>query len=255
MAPSEMAEASASTPTPAASQVANGTAGTLQKDAAQKGEKSKNQKAAAKGADAVPSNGEPKLSGAELKKRQKAEKAERREKEKAERAAALGMPTGASVQAGPSGRTDAGRAQDVASGVVQRGAQPQRTAGTGAQDGSLRQRRASQSASVHPLPLRRRPSPTGAAKEPRKVKKEVGLFGHLYSQPRRQTIEGVSKEVHPAVLALGMQMSNYVICGSNARCVAMLLAFKKVLMSFVARQECCANRVCLQGHSILHYAQ
>lgn len=41
-------------------------------------------------------------------------------------------------------------------------------------------------------------------------------------------MEGVNKEVHPAVLALGLQMSTFTVCGSNARCVAMLLAFKKV---------------------------
>jgi translation initiation factor eIF-2B subunit delta len=58
--------------------------------------------------------------------------------------------------------------------------------------------------------------------------KKVALFGHLYGQPRRTTIAGASKDVHPAVLALGLQMSNYVICGSSARCVSTLLAFKKV---------------------------
>jgi translation initiation factor eIF-2B subunit delta len=58
--------------------------------------------------------------------------------------------------------------------------------------------------------------------------KQVSLFGHLYGQPRRYDIEGTSKEVHPAVLALGLQMSNYEVCGSTARCVAMLLAFKSV---------------------------
>lgn len=73
-----------------------------------------------------------------------------------------------------------------------------------------------------------------AAKVPTKAPSEpapVSLFAHLYGQPRRHTLEGAAKEVHPAVLALGLQMSSYEICGSNARCVAMLLAFKKVLYS------------------------
>ena len=34
-----------------------------------------------------------------------------------------------------------------------------------------------------------------------------------------------------AVLALGLQMSHHVVCGSSARCVGMLLAFKKVGVS------------------------
>jgi translation initiation factor eIF-2B subunit delta len=40
---------------------------------------------------------------------------------------------------------------------------------------------------------------------------------------------GASKDVHPAILALGLQYSSYAICGSTARMVAMLLAFKAVI--------------------------
>lgn len=59
--------------------------------------------------------------------------------------------------------------------------------------------------------------------------RKVALFGHLYGSPRKTTIAATGKDVHPAVLALGLQMSNYVVCGSNARCVATLTAFKRVL--------------------------
>jgi translation initiation factor eIF-2B subunit delta len=45
---------------------------------------------------------------------------------------------------------------------------------------------------------------------------------------RTTSIAGASKDVHPAVLALGLQMSNYTICGSCARLVATLQAFKRV---------------------------
>jgi translation initiation factor eIF-2B subunit delta len=58
--------------------------------------------------------------------------------------------------------------------------------------------------------------------------KRVALFGHLYGQTRNTTIIGAGKDIHPAVLALGLQMSSYAVCGSSARCVAMLLAFKRV---------------------------
>lgn len=67
-----------------------------------------------------------------------------------------------------------------------------------------------------------------AVPEPKKESKKVALFGHLYGSPRRTTIAGAAKDVHPAVLALGLQMSNYIVCGSSARCVATLLVFKRV---------------------------
>lgn len=62
--------------------------------------------------------------------------------------------------------------------------------------------------------------------EPPAEDKTVELFRHLYKS-RAKTIAG-AKDVHPAVLALGQQMNTYVICGSNARLVATLQAFKRV---------------------------
>lgn len=75
--------------------------------------------------------------------------------------------------------------------------------------------------------------------QPETENKNVALFAHLYSQPRRTSIAGAGKDVHPAVLALGLQMSNYVICGSNARCVAMLLVFKRVRTIWIIGLEAC----------------
>ena len=69
--------------------------------------------------------------------------------------------------------------------------------------------------------------------DPPKENKNVALFDHLYGPSRRNTLAGASKDVHPAVLALGLQMRNYVICGSSARCVATLLAFKRVRILFL----------------------
>jgi translation initiation factor eIF-2B subunit delta len=60
----------------------------------------------------------------------------------------------------------------------------------------------------------------------------VPLFGHL-AQNRRIGIAGASKDVHPAVLTLGLQMSRYEICGSTARVLAMMLAFKAVVESYI----------------------
>lgn len=57
----------------------------------------------------------------------------------------------------------------------------------------------------------------------------VAIFGHLYGQHKRLGgIATANKDVHPAVLALGLQIKEHVICGGNARCAAMLLVFKRV---------------------------
>ena len=83
------------------------------------------------------------------------------------------------------------------------------------------------------IPHRQGPSHAAPAPaEPQKENKNVALFDHLYGNPRRTTIAGAGKDVNPSVLALGLQMRNYIICGSSARCVAMLLAFKRVGMIY-----------------------
>ncbi|KAK8209833.1 translation initiation factor eIF-2B subunit delta [Phyllosticta capitalensis] len=162
---------------------------------------------------AAPESAEPKISGAELKKRAKAEKAAKRAAEKAAREVG-----GGSAQPAPGKKQD-NKQKDTKQGQQQgaKGQQPER-----------------------PLPVRRRGSQTAPAQPVKETKsekqkaaeKKVGLFGHLYGQPRRQTIEGAPKDVHPAVLALGLQMSNYVVCGSIARCVAMLSVSKQVIESY-----------------------
>ncbi|OJD29706.1 translation initiation factor eif-2b delta subunit [Diplodia corticola] len=180
---------------------------------------SKEQAPAAGAAPAAPK--EEKLSGAELKKRAKAEKAAKRAAEKAAKDAA----------GGGAPQPSAGSKKQEGKQKEQKGGQ-QNQQGGGPRGGQQQDR---------PLPMRRRPSQSGPAGGPVKevksekkkhAEKQVGLFGHLYGQPRRHEIEGAAKEVHPAILALGLQMSSYVICGSNARTVAMLLAFKSVIESY-----------------------
>ncbi|KAE8349688.1 hypothetical protein BDV28DRAFT_140659 [Aspergillus coremiiformis] len=163
-----------------------------------------------KSKDALPTAGgapaEEKLSPAELKKRAKAEKAARRARERAERDATGGAgatqgPNAASAKRGSTG----GAGGKEAPGQPQKGQRHRRGSATLA-------------------------SATEQKKKPED--KSVAVFGHLYGQPRRTTVAGAGKEVHPAVLALGLQMSNYVICGSSARCVATLLAFKRVIEAY-----------------------
>ncbi|KAL3472875.1 IF-2B-domain-containing protein [Aspergillus californicus] len=151
-----------------------------------------------------------KLSPAELKKRAKAEKAARRAREKNDREqgppgsqgpTAAGPGTGKKgLDAGPGGTAGA----PVSKG--QKGGGPPRRG----------------SAQI----------PQGEVKKKKQEDKNVAVFGHLYGQQRRTTVAGAGKEVHPAVLALGLQMRDYVVCGSSARCVAMLLAFKRVIEAY-----------------------
>ncbi|KAE8145520.1 hypothetical protein BDV25DRAFT_170467 [Aspergillus avenaceus] len=151
--------------------------------------------------------GEEKLTGAELKKKAKAEKVARRAREKAER------ETTGGAGAGPANPTSAKK------GVAGAGAGGKDVPGQQAQKGQ-KHRRGSNS------------QPSATEQKKKQEDKSVAVFGHLYGQPRRTTIAGAGKEVHPAVLALGLQMRDYVVCGSSARCVATLLAFKRVIEAY-----------------------
>jgi translation initiation factor eIF-2B subunit delta len=54
------------------------------------------------------------------------------------------------------------------------------------------------------------------------------IFSH-FGQPKPvgHTVKG---DIHPAIIRLGLLFSEFKICGANARCIAMLLAFKQVLL-------------------------
>ncbi|CAG8563340.1 3995_t:CDS:2, partial [Funneliformis mosseae] len=41
-----------------------------------------------------------------------------------------------------------------------------------------------------------------------------------------------SLDIHPAVLVIGLQIAEFKICGANARCIATLTAFKKVIQDY-----------------------
>jgi len=56
------------------------------------------------------------------------------------------------------------------------------------------------------------------------------IFSH-FGQPKAvgHTVKG---DIHPAIIRLGLLFSEFKICGANARCIAMLLAFKQVRLFF-----------------------
>lgn len=155
-----------------------------------------------------------KLSGAELKKKAKEEKAAKRARDKQNQQ----QP---STEGSGHSRTDAPN-NKIKKGAVSSGPETQhkRTGSISANQPKILPQRSGEMAAA------------AASPEPKKEDKKVALFGHLYGNPRRTTIAGATKDVHPAVLALGLQMSNYVICGSNARCVATMLVFKRVRQYF-----------------------
>ncbi|KAI9928166.1 hypothetical protein ASPWEDRAFT_108022 [Aspergillus wentii DTO 134E9] len=182
------------------------------KPAKQSGKAKEGTPAPTEGGDAAAAGGE-KLSGAELKKKAKAEKAARRAKEKLEREQAGGGPGAGGAPGTPSKKGPPG-------------------GGLGGKDGTSSQSLKGGKA----LPRRGSAQTTaqlGAAEQKKKQEeKNVAVFGHLYGQQRRTTVAGAGKELHPAVLALGLQMRDYVVCGSSARCVATLLAFKRVIEAY-----------------------
>ena len=169
--------------------------------------------------------GEVKLTPAESKKRAKEEKAAKRAREKEAR---QGGQVGLTASEAPPGQNHERRAS-VTQG--QQGPPPSKQQ----QQYQHHQRKGSVTAqSQKQLPIRAsEPATTSVASAPKKDSKKVALFSHLYGTPRRTSISGAAKDVHPAVLALGLQMSSYTICGSNARCVATLLVFKRVIESYV----------------------
>ena len=155
-----------------------------------------------------------KPSGKELKEKAKAEKAARRAQQK-QGQGQQGQPV---VDLGPDKQGEKTAKRPSVVGVAPPTSKTQHKR-TGSASGGAQK----------PIPHRlAQAHATTVSEEPRRENKNVALFDHLYGSPRRTTMAGASKDVHPAVLALGLQMRNYVICGSSARCVATMLAFKRV---------------------------
>lgn len=207
--------------TQAASTSAQGSSTAVQELGSQSNQSKGKQVAAPQAA--PDAEGDSKLSAKELKLKKQAEKQARRAQEKAAREETTGpaptIPNGA-AQAPKPGKGK----QNVAAASSSGGANAQ-------QRGQTQNRRTgSMTQAQRPMALRSKPAQ--AAPKPKKQASQGGVFGHLSAQPRRHNVEGISKEVHPAVLALGFQFSNYIITGSSARCVAMLLAFKAAISSY-----------------------
>uniref|UniRef100_A0A060T2U5 Translation initiation factor eIF2B subunit delta n=1 Tax=Blastobotrys adeninivorans TaxID=409370 RepID=A0A060T2U5_BLAAD len=63
------------------------------------------------------------------------------------------------------------------------------------------------------------------------AERRMALFNHLETHGKSTTAQA-PKEVHPAVLSLALQYSEYKVLGSTDRCKAMLEAFKQVIRDY-----------------------
>ncbi|XP_015184886.1 PREDICTED: translation initiation factor eIF-2B subunit delta-like [Polistes dominula] len=63
---------------------------------------------------------------------------------------------------------------------------------------------------------------------------EVNLFKHLYHEREHALHEATTSNfnIHPAIRKLGVQYENKILVGSNARCVAFLVAIKQLIEDF-----------------------
>ncbi|KAK5227643.1 hypothetical protein LTR47_008685 [Exophiala xenobiotica] len=181
-----------------------------------------------------------KLTGAELKRQKAAEKAARR----ADKVA----------QKGAEAQVEAAVASTSKPGLQRRPSATKRESDAG---GSSHHKRTQSSSGGKTLPLRGgqqlsqqqppAPTATGEKAKPQQESKSVAMFSHLYPKERKANLASAGREIHPAVLSLGLQLRDYVIAGGNARCVATLLAFKKVIQSYTTPPG-----VALSRHLLTH---
>ncbi|XP_053977269.1 translation initiation factor eIF-2B subunit delta [Hylaeus volcanicus] len=63
---------------------------------------------------------------------------------------------------------------------------------------------------------------------------EINLFKHLYHEREKAIVDvpSVNSKIHPVIVRLGTQYAKKVIVGSNARCVALLAAVKRLIQDF-----------------------
>ncbi|XP_063079655.1 translation initiation factor eIF-2B subunit delta [Engraulis encrasicolus] len=70
---------------------------------------------------------------------------------------------------------------------------------------------------------------------------KVSLFSHLHQYSRKapltQQISIPSTVIHPSIVRLGLQYSQGIVAGSNARSVALLHAFKQVIQDYTTPQH------------------
>lgn len=209
----------------------------------------KDAKAAAPVAAASSADGEKKLTPKELKEKKKAEKAARRAGTKATAGALPPAQTGPKPKDAPA----------ASKGGV--------AAAKGGSKASAQQPAAGSGGIVKTIYV----TTGGAGSQPAKtVAKEVevvvepakdrGLVGLLkdlsveQNEKKKGPVFGLGHahvDVHPAILTLGMQINQYVLAGSSARCMGFLLAMKRVIQDYETPPASSLSRH-LPGHYLSH---
>lgn len=94
-------------------------------------------------------------------------------------------------------------------------------------------------------------SVVGGDDDPANRSRGLRIFLHFgLPKPKGHAIKG---DIHPAIIRLGLQFSEFKICGANARCIATLTAFKTV--SYDRRVATSRNNhLCIVGYTGLCYA-
>ncbi|KAF8477110.1 hypothetical protein BDZ91DRAFT_688219 [Kalaharituber pfeilii] len=159
----------------------------------------------------TPAGGESKLTPKQLKELKKAEKQARRAADKAASGVAVQGKSEGGADKKPKQQAQKGSAAPKKGEKIEKGGK------------SAAQQPGASTAVMTAGPAATTQQPT----------KEIALFRHLENPDRQLSVAGAHKDVHPAILALGLQMASYTICGSNARCVATLLAFKRASDRYV----------------------
>ncbi|KAF9495753.1 IF-2B-domain-containing protein [Pleurotus eryngii] len=166
----------------------------------------------------------------ELQERQRAAKAASKEQQlsggsaPARSQARPGPASAPTPQRGPPPAINAPPRTPIAANGPQRGT-PQRAGGSAGRRSSnahdyQRARTSGDAASV-----------AGGDDDPANRSRGLRIFLHFgLPKPKGHAIKG---DIHPAIIRLGLQFSEFKICGANARCIATLTAFKTVIQDYV----------------------
>ncbi|XP_047985325.1 translation initiation factor eIF-2B subunit delta [Leguminivora glycinivorella] len=84
-----------------------------------------------------------------------------------------------------------------------------------------------------------KPKSLDRAKSKPQVAQRVSWFQHLSVDSDKQPKIAINSNLHPAIIKLGVQLSSRVVSGSNARCIALVDALKKMVSDYTlpARTE------------------
>ncbi|KAK5094280.1 hypothetical protein LTR70_004172 [Exophiala xenobiotica] len=175
-----------------------------------------------------------KLTGAQLKQRKQAEKAARR----AEKVTVKGEQAQIQqVQSSSSGRPDVKQRRSSQGEQLQtpQSHHKRKLSNQPPEPGAVR------------IPFRPGQQPpstpqTQQPPQPKHAEKRVPLVSHLYPSGKPASLTTASREIHPSVLTLALQLRNLTIAGSTARTLSLLLTLKRVIKAYTTPPSTALSR-------------